>query len=54
MLGGMVVDLMDRYGCVDDLWLYRLLLDNGLDGLVNVVVDVLASNRTRDRLSVLG
>jgi len=41
-LGGVVVDLVDGDGGVHDLGLDDLLLDDGLDGLVDVVVDMLA------------
>lgn len=44
VLSLVLVNLVDRNGGVDDRWLDGLLLDDGLDGLVDVVVDVLASN----------
>lgn len=33
VLGLVVVNLVDRDGCVDDRWLDSLLLDDWLDGL---------------------
>lgn len=44
VLGLVLVNLMDWDGGVDDGWLDGLLLDDGLDVLVDVVVDVLAGN----------
>lgn len=44
VLGLVLVDFVDGDGGVDDGWLDSLLLHNWLDGLVDVVVDVLASN----------
>lgn len=44
VLGSVVVNLVDGDGGVDDSRLDDLLLDDGLDGLVDVVVDVLAGN----------
>ena len=45
VVGGLVVvNLVDRHGSVDDIRLDSLLLDNGLDGLMDVVVDVLTTN----------
>jgi len=52
VLGGVVVDLVDGDGGVDDVRLDGLLVHNGLDGLVDVVVDVLASNGRGDGLGV--
>jgi hypothetical protein len=54
VLSGIVVNLVDGDGGVDNVGLNRLLVDNGLDGLVDVVVDVLAANRGGNGLSVLG
>jgi len=53
VLGGVVVGLVDRDGGVGDVRLDGLLLDDGLDGLVDVVVDVLAGNGGVDRLGGL-
>lgn len=44
MLGLVVVNLMDGDGSVDDRWLDGLLLNDGLDGLVDVMMDMLASD----------
>lgn len=44
VLSGVVVDLVDRNRGVGDVRLDGLLLDHGLDSLVNVVVLVLACN----------
>jgi len=44
VLGLVLVNLMDRNGGVDNGRLNRLLLDDGLDVLVHVVVDMLACN----------
>jgi hypothetical protein len=55
MVGGLVVvDLMNGDCGVDDVGLDGLLLDDGLDGLVDVVVDVLAANRGSDILARCG
>jgi len=48
VLGGVVVDFVDGDGGVGDVRLNSLLLDHGLDSLVNVVVLVLASNNGGD------
>jgi len=48
VLGGVVVDLVDGHGGVGDVRLNGLLLDHRLDGLVDVVVLVLASNNGCD------
>lgn len=70
MLGLILVDLVDRYGSVNNRGLDSLLLNNGLDGLeyvsgssqenkirstdlVNVVVNMLASNDGGNRVSLL-
>jgi len=42
VLSFVLVDFVDGNGVVDDGWLDGLLLDYGLDVLVNMVVDVLA------------
>ena len=39
-----VMGLMDGHRGVNDLWLKRLLVDDWDDSLVDVVVDVLASD----------
>ena len=52
VLGSVVVNLVDRDDGVDDVGLNSLLLDNGLDSLVDVVVNVLTSNGGSNRLSV--
>jgi hypothetical protein len=44
VLGLVLVDFVDGNGGVDDGWLNCLLLDDGLDVLVNVVVYVFACN----------
>jgi len=44
VLSGVVVDLVDWYGGVDNGSLDGFTLDHRLDGLVDVVVDVLAGN----------
>jgi hypothetical protein len=45
VVGGLVVvNLVDRNGSVNNIRLDGLLLDNRLDGLMDVVVDVLTSN----------
>jgi hypothetical protein len=49
-----VVNLMDRYSGVDNVGLNCLLLYNRLDGLVDVVVDMLAADRGRSALAVCG
>lgn len=48
-----MVHLVDWNGGVDDGWLDSLLLDDWLDILVDVVVDVLASNRWSSGVGVL-
>lgn len=52
VLGSVVVDLVDRDGGVDNVRLDGLLVDNGLDGLVDVVVDVLTADSGGNRLGV--
>lgn len=54
VLGLVVVDLVDGLGGVHDVALHRLLLDDGLDLLVHVVVDVLAAERGRLGVGVPG
>lgn len=44
VLGLTVVSFVDWDGGMYDRWLNGLLLDNGLDGLVHMVVDVLSSD----------
>jgi len=44
VLSGVVVNLMNWYRCVDNMWLNGLLLNDGLDGLVDMVVHMLASD----------
>lgn len=53
MLGLVVVDLVDGDGGVDNTWLNSLFLDDWLDGLVNVVVNVLADDLTAGTLGCL-
>jgi len=53
VLGGVVVDFVNWDGGVDDVRLNGLLLHNRLDGLVDVVVDVLAGNDGLDGSRVL-
>jgi len=53
VLSRVVVDLVDWDGGVNDVWLNDLLVDDWLDLLVNVVVDVLASDSGCGSLSVL-
>lgn len=52
VLGLVVVDFVHGDGGVHDGGLDRLLLDDGLDGLVNMVVNVLAGNGGRRNLGV--
>ena len=52
VLGGVVVNLVDGNGGVDNVRLDSLLVDDGLDGLVDVVVDVLTANGGCNRLRV--
>lgn len=52
VLSSVVVDLVDRNSGVDDVRLNCLLVDDGLDRLVDVVVNVLTSDRGGNRLSV--
>lgn len=55
VVGGLVmVDLMDRDGGVHYAGLDSLLLNNGLDGLVDVVVNVLSANGRGNTLAVSG
>lgn len=54
VLSGIVVDLVHRHSGVDNVGLDGLLLDDGLDVLMHVVVDVLASYRGASALGVLG
>lgn len=44
VLGGVVMNLMNWYSGVYYVWLNGLLLDNGLDSLVHMMVYVLASD----------
>lgn len=44
MLSGVMVNLMDRNCGVDNMWLDSLLVDDWLNGLVDMVVHVLASS----------
>jgi len=53
VLGLILVDFVDWNGGVHDGWLNSLLLDDWLDSLVDVVVDVLASDGSSSRCSVL-
>lgn len=52
--GLVVVDLVDWDGGVDHVWLDSLLLDYRLDGLVDVVVNVLSTNGGSNTLAVGG
>jgi hypothetical protein len=52
VLGSVVVNLVDGDGGVDNVGLDGLLVDNGLDGLVDVVVDVLTTDGGGNRLGV--
>lgn len=54
VLGGIVVNLVNGDGGVDNVRLDGLLVDNGLDGLVDVVVDVLTADGGCNRLRVHG
>jgi len=54
VLGGVVVNLVNGDGGVDNVRLDGLLVDNGLDGLVDVVVDVLTADGGCNRLRVHG
>lgn len=54
MLGGLVVDFVHGDGGVHNLGLDDFLLDDGLDGLMNVVVDMLALNNGGTALGALG
>jgi len=48
--GGVVVYLVNGDSSVDDIGLNSLLVDNGLDGLVDVVMDVLTAYSRGSRL----
>lgn len=52
VLSSVVVNLVDRDGGVDNVRLDGLLVDDGLDGLVDVVVDVLTADGGCNRLRV--
>jgi hypothetical protein len=52
VLGSVVVNLVDGDGGVDNVRLNGLLVDNGLDGLVDVVVDVLTADGGGNGLGV--
>jgi hypothetical protein len=54
VLGLVLVHFVDGNGRVDDRWLDCLLLDNGLDVLVDVVVDVLSCDGGVGRCVMLG
>jgi len=54
MLGLVLVDFMDGDGGVNDGWLNSLLLDDRLDVLVDVMVNVLTSNRWCSCAGLLG
>jgi len=54
VLGLILVNLVDRDSGVNNGWLNSLLLDDWLNVLVDVVVDVLASNRWCSCAGVLG
>ena len=53
VLGLIVVSLVDWDGGVNHRWLNGLLLDDGLDGLVHMVVDVLPSDDRSSRVAFL-
>ena len=52
--GLVVVNLVDRNGGVNNVGLNGLLLENRLDGLVDVVVDVLTADSSSGALAVCG
>lgn len=52
MLSSDVVCLVNGHSGVDDLWLVGLLVDDWLDGLVHVVVNVLARHSWQGRGSL--
>lgn len=52
VLGSVVVNLVDGDSGVNNVGLDGLLVDNGLDGLVDVVVDVLTADSGGNRLGV--
>jgi hypothetical protein len=54
VLGLILVDFVDWNGGVHDGWLDSLLLDDWLDGLMDVVVDVLASDGGSSGCGMLG
>jgi hypothetical protein len=54
VLGLVLVDFVDRNGGVDNGWLDSLLLHNWLDGLVDVVMDVLTCNSVVGSGGMLG
>lgn len=49
MDGRVVVLLMDRYGGMDNLWLDGLLLDDGLDVMVDMVMGAFSGDNGRGR-----
>ena len=53
VLGFVVVDLVDGHSGVHDVWLDSLLVDHWLDGLVDVVVDMLTTDLGHGRGGVL-
>lgn len=53
VLSGVMVDLVDWHGGVCDVWLDGLLLHHWLNSLVDMVVDVLASNDRGDAAGLL-
>ena len=54
VLGSVVVNLVDGDSGVNDVKLDSLLVNDGLDGLVHMVVNVLAANGGLDTLGVTG
>jgi len=53
VLRGIVVHLVNWHSCVDHMRLNSLLLNHWLDILVNVVVNMLASNHRRGAMGLL-
>lgn len=54
VLRGAVVSLVNGHGSMYNLWLDGLLVDDWLDGLVNVVMDMLARGNWEGGFSVVG
>jgi hypothetical protein len=49
VLSLVMVDFVDWYGCVHHMWLNGLFLNHWLDGLVDVVVNMFASDCRHSR-----